>query len=150
MNFLYTRKQPEKKGAINWPELVFYAEAAGEGFQELTITTLKSHYNSTCQEAAVASVAYMGDDDLWQERIQLRAEWEMDNGNYLVQEHVRVDKDLNAYVVIDADIITDTEVDIALTWLEQTNIPGERNFGDPKSFTSQQIKEIQYNATAFK
>jgi len=147
-DLLYKRKQ-NTKAKINWPDLVFYAEATEEPFEELTVTTLKSHYGSLCEEVAVGCVAFTGDEKSWYTKVQERAEWEMDNGNITVREHIRIDNNLNAYAVIDADAITDKEVERALTWLEQVDIPGKKEFGDPKSFTSKQVREIQIRCCNF-
>lgn len=144
-NLLYKRHPSENKGHINWPELVFYAEGAREGFQEVSITTLKSHYNSICQEVAVGSVEYTGDDEAWFEAVRKRAEWEMDNSSWFVREHVAVDEQKNVNIVIDVDLIDDVVVELALSMLEEADIPGRTDFGEPKTFTSQQIREIQHN-----
>lgn len=145
MDDLIYKRKARPTPHINWPKLVFYAEAFGEGFEELTIMTLKSYYNSVCQEAAVAVVPFSGDEDVWFRQVQERAEQEMNSGECRVREFVKVDEQMNATVCINADIITDKEIDIALTWLEQADIPGEQYFGEWKTFTAEQIKEIQYN-----
>lgn len=139
--FLYTRK--EIRGHINWPELTFYAEATGEQFEQLTVTTLKSYYESVCQEQAIEHVKHRGDGLEWQENVARYVTQLMNAGTIKVREFVRVDSNLNTLVVVDADTITDNEIDIALLWLEQAAIPGETFFGEPKTFTSQQIQEIR-------
>ena len=145
-NILYERKEPRQK--INWPELVFYASGSGENFQELTITTLKSEYNTLCQEEALKSVAFYGDEDVYYERIRERALWEMDNGDKWVREYIKVDEDFNVTACIDADSVTDAEVDIVLARLEETPMPGEKIFSEWKSFTSKQVQEILFHETA--
>jgi len=140
------RRRIHKK--IDWPELVFYAEGAGEPFQELTITTLKSDYVTLCQERAMHNICFFADDRDWFTRVKERSVYEMNSGVWKVREYVRVDDNYNVHACIDADAVTDTEVDIILARLEETPMPGEKFFSDPRTFTFEEIQDILYNETA--
>ena len=143
-DLLYKR---DKKRTIDWAGLVFHASAHGDKFQELTIVTLKSHYKDLCYEEALGHVAYAGDEQQWYDSIQRHAEWLMNQGTVYVREFIRVNEDRDALVAINAPVITDAEIDTALTYLEKAEIPGIVYVGDFYTFTSEQIKEMDQYET---
>lgn len=136
---LYKRDRQQK---IDWAGLVFHASAHGDRFQELTVVTLKSHYKDICYEEALRHIAYAGDEQQWYDSIQRHAEWLMNQGDIFVREFVRVDEDRNATVAINAAAITDAEIDIALSYLADAEIPGTAFIGEFYTFTSEHIKEM--------
>ncbi len=123
---------------------MFLAEATEEPFQEVTVVTLKSHYNDTCQELAIQKVKYSNDSELWEAEVQRVAENIMNSGSVTVREFVSVGEDRNAIIAIDVDIITDSEVDIALGYLAEAEIPGTTYFGSYQTYTAAAINEVMH------
>ncbi len=113
-----------------------------EPFQEVTVVTLKSHYNDTCQEMAIQKVNYSNDSKLWEDKVQQTAEHIMNSGGITVREFVSVGEDRNVIVAIDADSITDIEVDTALGYLAEAEIPGTTYFGDYQTYSAAAIREV--------
>jgi uncharacterized membrane protein len=143
-SLLYKRRKPTH--TIDYPSLVFLAEATEEPFQEVTVVTLKSHYNDLCQEMAIQKVQYPNDGEIWEAEVQQMAERLMDTGGITVREFVEVGDDRNVTIAIDADTITDSEVDKALGYLAEAKIPGTTYFGSYQVYSSTDIKEV-INAT---
>lgn len=144
-NLLYKR---DRQRTIDWAGLVFHASAHGDRFQELTVVTLKSHYKDVCYEEALGHVAYAGDEQQWYDSIQRHAEWLMNQGTVYVREFIRVNEDRNVTVAIHATTITDTEIDVALSYLADAEIPGIVYIGELHTFTSEQIKEMDTHEIA--
>ncbi len=139
---LYKRKKSSCN--IDFPSLVFFAEATEEPFQEVTVVTLKSHYNDTCQELAIQKVKYPNDSELWEVKVQQMAENIMNSGSVTVREFVSVGEDRSAVIAIDVDIITDSAVDIALGYLAEAEIPGTTYFGNYQTYSASAIEEVTY------
>ena len=132
-DFLY--KKEHAPTTIDWANLVFFAEAHEEPFQEVSVITLKSHYNDLCHEQAVVQVHHFND-----RTIHSRAIIIMNSGTVSVQEFVNVNEDRSVVIAIDADTITDHEVDVALGYLAEAEIPGITYFGEGRTYDSEAIK----------
>ena len=125
------------KSKIDWPNLTFYAHAAGEPLQNFTVVTAIAHYQYLAYEKAGELVQYKEDDVQWWNDIQQKADEIMDSGELYVQEMVQVSEDYNVLVVLDEVEVSDASMDRALELLEQSETPGTTFFGDRITFTSQ-------------
>jgi hypothetical protein len=134
------------------------ASAENEPFYELRVITLKSHFNDLCQELAMSSVEYWGEeddstwlmsmeymaqhDDSWADRVQQQAFNVIDTGKVFVKEFVDVKIDMSTTVALDVDEITDDSITTALAYLERSAIPGKTLFGESITYTSSEIREM--------
>ena len=136
-------KTAEKSAStkFDWPNLTFYACAENEEFTDLSAVTLVSHYEMLCHEKAIEQVEYKGDDDEWYTNIHKQASKIMDSGKITVREMVTIDKDYNVVVILDEFEISDEAMDRALVMLEQSNMPGVTFFGEPVTYTSEQVAQ---------
>lgn len=150
-NLLYNKEQLRqrvRKTAIDWPDLVFTAGANDEPFQELTVITLRSLYDTKCHERAIAQVPF--NEHTWEEDIHKRANEIMDEGSIRVREMVAVDKGYKTLVVIDDKEVNDNTINKALSMLEQSKIPGVTYFGHFVAFTSVQMEEYYQHCREIK
>jgi hypothetical protein len=141
---LYKSEKPISK--IDFPSLVFYAEAEAEPFQDVTVITLQSHYVDVCYDCAMEQAENYDDVDEWATYIQERAFGIMDSGQIIVQEFVDVKEDRSVVIAMDADTITDEVVDLALGYLSRAKMPGLTFFGNHNTYRSETIKGFT-NAT---
>jgi len=122
----------DKVSKTKWPDLVFMAAANDEEFEEVTITTLKSHYIDMVFDLAWKQIT--NPDDL-----QSRAKKIMDSGNVSVREYIKVNENYQVEICIDREMITDDIVEEALDLLVEVGV--ERNacieFGNRRTYDSQ-------------
>lgn len=124
---------------LDWPTLIIESALLGEDFQELTISTLVSYYEITCYEKAFNQTPYCGNEEKWYDDIHRLAINIMDNKVVYVSERVDIKENFSGNVIVDDSIITDQSVTRALRMLEQSKIPGVTTFGQPMTFTKQEI-----------
>ena len=139
---LYQQGKTAEKASstkLDWPNLTFYAYAADEEFTDLSVVTLISHYETLCHEKAIDEVEYKGNDDEWYANIHTHACEIMDSGEITVRELVIIDKDYNVVVILDEFEVSDEAMDRALGMLEESKMPGITFFGEPVTYTSEQV-----------
>lgn len=146
-NFLYERKNTTP--TLDWPTITFDAIANGEESQEVNIMTLTSYYEMLCYEKAADAIRHkciLNEHD-WYETVQSESATIMNTGNITVREMVLINNNASGLIIIDVDKITDEAVDTALSLLEQSEIPGTTYFGEPTTFTAEQIslRKESYN-----
>lgn len=133
-----TLEEKTSKSTVDWPNITFYAHAAGEPFQNFTVITLIAHYQELAFERAASLTVTTSDDvDQWIEEVEVKAKEIMDSGELTVREMVQVSDDHNVLVVLDEFEVTDASMDRALGMLEESNVPGTTFFGQNISFTSE-------------
>ena len=88
---------------IDWPSLVFLAEAEKEWFEEVTIVTLKSHYQTLVYDQAWEQTESL-------DGLNSRAKSIMNSKTIQVQEYIKTNEDSSVEVCIDHDVITDKVV----------------------------------------
>ena len=121
----------DKVSKTKWPDLVFMAAGNDEEFQEVKITTLKSHYLDTVFDLAWKQIKNIED-------LQSRAEVIMDSGDISVREYVKVNGKYQVEICIDREIITDDAVEDALDLLVEMGIEPRSciEFGDRRTYDS--------------
>ena len=126
--------QPTNKRKINWPDLVFTAEAEREWFEDVTITTLKSEYAETVYEQAWNQADTS-------EGLEDRAKAIMDSGVVRVNEYIQIGENYSIKICIDREEITDEVVEEALDLLIGVGlgIPARLKIGGERTFTSEQV-----------
>jgi len=114
----------------NWPDLIFLAEAEKECFEEVTIVTLKSQY-----QTAVYDRAWEQADSL--EGLNSRARSIMNSKTIHVQEYIKVNDNSSIEVCVDQNEITDQVVDEVLDMLTEVGItPNTQfDFGEKRTYT---------------
>ena len=139
MNQLVNKRSlKEKVSKINWPELVFEAEAEREWFEDVTVITLQSEYlDRIYDEAWQQAEAIEGLDE--------RAKTIMNSGRVHVREYIQIGEDFKVKVCIDRVEITDEVVEEVLDLLIEVGIsPNARlEFGEKKTFTAEQIPNFK-------
>jgi len=138
MNQLMNKRSlKEKISKINWPELVFEAEAEREWFEDVTIVTLKSEYLERVYDKAW---------DQTDEGLNEKAKRIMNSGEIFVNEFIQIGEDSAVRVCIDKDEITDDVVEEVLNILVDIGIkPDSRHtFGVRKTFMYDEIVPIMY------
>jgi len=115
----------------NWPELIFLAEAEQEWFEEVTIITLKTHYQTLVYDQAWEQAESL-------EGLNSRARDIMNSKSIQVQEYIKTNDDSSVEVCIDHEVITDQVVDEVLDLLAEVGITPNThlNFGESKTFTA--------------
>lgn len=143
-DFFYEKSQLFKKVTdtttrLNWPALIIESALLGEEFQELTISTLISYYETICHEKALDQTIYCGNEEKWYKDINKLAIKIMNGKVVYVSERVDIKDDFSGNIIINDSIITDQSVIRALQMLEQSKIPGVTAFGQPTTFTKEEI-----------
>ncbi len=130
----------DKVPKTNWPDLVFMAAGDDEEFQEVKITTLKSHYLDTVFDLAWKQINDSDDVHL-EETLMHRANEIMDSGNISVREYVKVNGKYQVEICIDRETITDAIVEEALDLLVEIGIEPRTciEFGNSRTYDSQGI-----------
>jgi hypothetical protein len=131
------RSLKDKISKINWPELVFTAEAGREWFEDITIVTLKSEYLERAYDKAWKQI-----DDI--DSLDKQVKVIMNSGELSVKEFIQIGEDYSVKVCIDRDEITDEVVDEVLDILADIGIKPKsyHNFGVMKTFTTDEITPI--------
>ena len=133
-----------KEPHIDWANLVFMAEANGESFQELKITTLKSHYEDVVCERAWSRILINANGEApedTEELIEKQATQIMDAKQVYVKEFIKVNDDYSVEVCVDRSIVTDIIVEEVLNLLAEIGIKPNTiiEFGEAKTFSSDEI-----------
>lgn len=128
------RSLKEKVSKINWPELVFNAEAEREWFEDVTIVTLKSEYVEYVYDLAWKQANGVNDVDDAAQKI-------INSSEVYVNEYIQIGKDCVVKVCIDRDEITDVVVEEVLDMLIDIGIQPDtyHKFGVLKTFTFDEI-----------
>jgi hypothetical protein len=135
------RSLKDKISRINWPELVFTAEAGREWFEDVTIVTLKSEYLERAYDKAWEQI-----DDI--DSLDNQVKMIMNSGDIIVKEYIKIGEDYSVRVCIDRDEITDNVVDEVLDILADIGIKPKsyHNFGVAKTFTTEEIAPIMIDS----
>jgi len=121
----------------NWPELIFLAEAEQEWFEEVTIITLKTHYQTLVYDRAWEQTESL-------EGLNSRARDIMNSKSIQVQEYIKTNDDSSVEVCIDHDEITDQVVDEVLNLLAEVGITPNTHldFGENKTFSTDEFGKL--------
>jgi len=124
-----TLKDKVSKKKVNWPDLVFAAEANKEWFEEVTVVTLKSHYYAKAYEAAWSQINNP-------DKLDETAQDIMASGSIKVQEYIKISNNLDVEICLDREKISDSVVEEALNILMDVEILPNIHIklGDEKTF----------------
>jgi len=124
----------DKISKTNWADLVFLAEANREGFEDLTITTLKSHYEDEVYARAWRLIKN-------EEELETRARIIMESGEVEVREFIKTNDDCEIVVCIDQPEVGDKTVEEVLDLLAEIGIKPNMHveFGPKMSYTYQDM-----------
>jgi hypothetical protein len=124
----------DKISKTNWADLVFLAEANKEGFEELKITTLKSHYEDEVYARAWQLIK--NEDEL-----ETRARIIMESGEIQVREFIKSNEKCEIEVCIDHPQVEDNTVEEVLDLLAEIGIKPNMHveFGPKMSYTYEEM-----------
>ena len=127
-------KDKVSKSKMDWADLIFLAEAEREWFEEVTVTTLKSHYENLAYQLAWEQAESI-------DGLDSRARSIMNSGKVYVQEYIKVDENSSVEICLDRTEITDEVVEEALDLLIDVGITPNAHliFGEKKTFISEEI-----------
>lgn len=127
---------------INWPDLVFYAEAEGMPYADVHVTTLRSHCAGQALEQLLrqqtTSVLEM---DLTTEENRLK--YQQILASMPAREYIEILED-RIVVAVDAEWIDDFAVDRALEMLETVDeftVGTYYQFGSPIQYSYRQVDD---------
>lgn len=127
-------KRTTSKNKLAWPSVVFQAMADGEQLNEVTIKTLRSHYEDLVHLIAFKKSGLMNFDVTVKEIAN--------SGKVRAKQFIHIDENLNVTVCIDEPIITDDSMERALDKLVDISIKPNTEilFGPYKSFTWDELQ----------
>ena len=129
----------------NWHDILQRASANNEDLRDLTITTLASHYSDVVLSEVFRRIDPRKEPNLsYDEQVQKLKQEIADSGSVQVRQFISIDDNFNVSACIDVPEINNEVIDQFIDNLGHIDFsqPGTIKIGDPKTFTYNDIRNI--------